>query len=429
MLKINQILSLKIEKLAQGAGGLGYFESKVIFVPYTVPGDFVKIKVTEVKKRFARAQLLEIVTPSLKRIEPPCPVFGTCGGCQWQMLDYSEQMKQKQEFLEHQVKFVIKRSARTSTGAGANTNKVTDTHESSQLVSTSDLAVQVLPLVASPSPYRYRRRLRLKVHGLHIGYFAQNSHDLVKIEDCLIGQESLVFRLKSWIKAQKLDKETQGMQNTTPKKNLNKDKIETYEVDQDPESKEITITNLNSGATSFTQVNPEVNYLLIKSLCDWVLELKMNAAVHLTELYSGQGNLTFALHEVLPKGSTIKGVEMVKAAVQHANDKKLSLGILDSSIEFINCEVTQYLASSVFKGPLVLVDPPRSGLDPEVLKAIRDHSEMRHLIYISCDLATWSRDAILLLESPGWALTQVQAFDMFPQTDHFEVLSLFSKHF
>jgi 23S rRNA (uracil1939-C5)-methyltransferase len=263
MLKINQVLNLTIEKLSQGSGGIGYFDSKAIFVPYTVPGDQVRVRVVEIKKKYGRGQLLEVIKPSSKRVFPPCLVFGKCGGCQWQMLSYQDQLNFKQEFLQRQVQYL--------------------SHKQNESVS-------LMPIVPSPQPLRYRRRLRLKVKGEKVGYFADSSHQFVEIEDCLLGQKGLVSYLREHLKSKRTSK------------------IKTYEVDKDPISLNYSIRDLNLGIPSFTQVNPEVNRLLVETSGSWV------------------------------------------------------------------------------------------------------------------------RDGKLLVESSKWKLKKVQAFDMFPQTDHFEILSLFSKN-
>jgi 23S rRNA (uracil1939-C5)-methyltransferase len=385
MLKLNQELIVRVEKIAQGAGGIGYYNSKTIFIPYTIPGDLVKVKIIELKKKYARARLIQIIESSKQRIQAPCSVFSQCGGCQWQMLNYQDQLSYKQSFLERQIQFIAR--------------KLNDTKK----------MPEVFPIVPSPNEYRYRRRLRFKVKDLQIGYFSEASHSLIPIDDCLLGPKELVLTLKGYIKSKK------------------QDGLKTYEVDQDPKTLKIAVRDLTHENPPFTQVNPAINELLISTVTDWIKQLKLEKPIKMIELFSGQGNLTFDLIAHLPKGSQIIGVELNKKAYEKALARQVALGIPESQLVFVHGDANTYLHNSnTIDTNLLLVDPPRSGLDSDMIKAILKNKSMQHFIYISCDLSTWTRDVLFMLESSSWELTKVQAFDMFPQTDHFEILSLFS---
>ncbi|MGZ5279850.1 MAG: class I SAM-dependent RNA methyltransferase, partial [Pseudobdellovibrionaceae bacterium] len=154
-------MEIDIEKLSFGGDGIGRSEGLVYFVPYSAPGDRLKIQVIEKKKNFARAEIVEILKPGPSRVTPPCPVFGRCGGCTWQHVSYEEQLRQKQAIVEDQLKRVL----------------------------TSN--TQILQIIPSPNQYRYRNRIQLKFDGKNLGFFARQSHDIVDIDDCPITEEKL----------------------------------------------------------------------------------------------------------------------------------------------------------------------------------------------------------------------------------------------
>jgi 23S rRNA (uracil1939-C5)-methyltransferase len=152
------VKAVTIERLAFGGSGFGRLDGKACFVPFTAPGDVVEITPTVEKKSYITAKLERIISPSPARILPPCPVFGRCGGCQWQHLPYEAQLEAKREIF-------------------------TDT-----LRRTGGVPWEaVLPPLAAPDPFGYRSRIQLKVHGrsekLQIGFFAQGSHYVVDIGD------------------------------------------------------------------------------------------------------------------------------------------------------------------------------------------------------------------------------------------------------
>ncbi|MDH3809230.1 MAG: TRAM domain-containing protein, partial [Desulfuromonadales bacterium] len=155
------IRNLEITSLVHGGRGIGRHEGKAVFVPLVAPGDRIDCRVVKSKKRFAEAELIEILVPSPFRREPPCAFFGACGGCQWQHLPYPEQLRWKgQNFYDQLV-----RSKMVQAGC-------------------------IKPIVAAPEEWRYRNRVQLKTHfsadGLAIGFYRHGSHSVVDIDHCLL---------------------------------------------------------------------------------------------------------------------------------------------------------------------------------------------------------------------------------------------------
>jgi 23S rRNA (uracil1939-C5)-methyltransferase len=147
----------KIESMAFKGYGVSRIDGKVVFIPYSAVGDEGWVEVVEDKKNYATARWMEILVPSPSRVEPPCPYFGRCGGCQWQHIDYGRQIALKKEILKN----ILMRLG----------------------------GLREIPFVTSfpsPDPYDYRTRVQLKVEAKRLGYYQEKSHRLVAIERCPI---------------------------------------------------------------------------------------------------------------------------------------------------------------------------------------------------------------------------------------------------
>src|SRR4030043_601086 len=146
-----------IESVAFKGYGVARIDGKVVFVPYTVTGDEAWIEITAEKKRYSTARLIQVLKPSPGRGPPSCPYFGTCGGCQWQHIDYSIQAEQKKEILGETLK---------------------------RLGGMKE--IPSISVFSSPKPYDYRVRVQLKVMGKAMGYYQERSHRIVDVERCPI---------------------------------------------------------------------------------------------------------------------------------------------------------------------------------------------------------------------------------------------------
>lgn len=156
---MNAIVELEIHDVAFGGAGVARAGGKVYFVPFTAPGDRIRAAVTKDKKKFAEAELVEVVAPGPARVQPPCVYFGRCGGCAYQHLGYEQQL-----VLKHrQVEETLRRVGRLA-------------------------EVPMRPIVPSPQPYEYRNRVRVHVRDGRAGFYAHRSHELVPIARCIIAQ-------------------------------------------------------------------------------------------------------------------------------------------------------------------------------------------------------------------------------------------------
>ena len=143
--------------MAFGGKGVARREGKVLFVPFVIPGEMVRVRIVRDRRKFAEAELLEVLRTSPHRVEPRCPYFGRCGGCAYQHIAYSEQLAIKQR----QVEQTLRRLGHLEN-------------------------VPIRPIIASPSDYGYRNRIRVHVDGHCAGFYAHASHNLIDIEECPI---------------------------------------------------------------------------------------------------------------------------------------------------------------------------------------------------------------------------------------------------
>lgn len=365
-LTANSLVEISVERLSYDGGrGVGRLEDGlVVFVPFTAPGDRVQVRLKEIKNSYAEGVLEKIIATSKHRTEPQCPVFGRCGGCRWQHIDYTEQVRQKTQLIE----FSVKKNY-----------------------------TEPVVTVGAPDPYNYRNRIQLHKKANQVGYFAEGSHDLVAIESCPIADrdlQPLITRLQG-------DEYSDG-------------KYELALTESGP-----VIRDLKSEMSEFTQVNAAQNQKM-KELIFERLESERFSLVY--DLYCGDGNFTFPL-AYFYKQTPIWGVEAHAPAIVRADAKARSANL--KNVRFQAQEVKEFLKRQDFKeGTLMLLDPPRAGLEPGVIKDILRLAPTK-IIYVSCNLATLARDLTKLSDS--YSVDELIGVDMFPQTEYIETLSFLSR--
>ncbi len=367
-------LEVEIEKLSLGGDGIARLDGLVYFIPFSVPGDRLLVRVTEKKKNYARAEILEILSAGSARQQAPCPVFGKCGGCNWQHLNYKEQLIQKQNIVREQLSDFI----------------------------TQD--TQLFTIHPSPNPLRYRNRVQLKFDGKDLGFFARQSHDIVPIEDCLIAEDFVADQLSS-LKKSLLEKKATAIPKIELARSL--DGKVTLSFDESTHN-----------SSEFSQVNNLQNEKLVSTVLQWLTPLKPNK---IYDLYSGAGNFTFPLMNQFPKASLI-GVELNSKSVQAAQEKIHDLNLSPLRMNFYLSDVELFLKKQVLdENSVVLLDPPRAGCSAQVVRAL-SQQKLQRIVYLSCNPAALARDLKLFQQFGAWKVIQIQPFDMFPQTDHIEIL-------
>jgi tRNA/tmRNA/rRNA uracil-C5-methylase (TrmA/RlmC/RlmD family) len=360
-------LTLTIEDLAFGGEGVARAGDFVIFVPFVVPGEVVEAQVTEVKKRFARANLLRVVTPSPERIQPLCRYFGQCGGCQYQHIVYPAQLRLKRK----QIEDLFQRIGGFRPGL-------------------------IEPVVPCPRPYGYRNRIMIRSQwdkfkqGLNIGFIRADNRLVVDLEECKIAEPALNEQIKH-LRA-----------HPPPKGGLK------VVLRIPPEGWDLP-------ADSFFQNN----FFLLPELVRVVRErLRASGARHLVDVFCGVG---FFSIELANQVDSFVGVELDRLAIKAAGRNAEAHGCRNG--EFIAGSAEEYLPRLLARfspaATAVLLDPPRKGCRPEVLKALRE-TQPKQIIYVSCHPATMARDLNILCGEGVFELVHVVPLDMFPQTSHVE---------
>ncbi|HSU53849.1 MAG TPA: class I SAM-dependent RNA methyltransferase [Candidatus Dormibacteraeota bacterium] len=366
-LTVGDKIQLTITDIAFGGEGVSRSGEFVVFVPFVALGEEVEAEVTEVKKRFARAKLLRVITASPDRVQPPCPYFGDCGGCQYQHLSYEAQLKLKHKQLQDIVQRI----------GGFAPNLVQ-------------------PVISCPQPYGYRNRIMIRSQwdkfkqGLNIGYIRADNRLVVDIEECKIAEPALNQQIKE-VRA-----------HPPPKGGLKvvlRVAPEGWEVPRD----------------SFFQNN----FFLLPKLVEVVRDrLKSAGTRHVVDVYCGVGFFALELADLV---ESFAGVELDRLAIQAARRNAEAKGRQNGEFVAAPAEeaLPQLLQKFKAEDTTVLVDPPRKGCPPEMIELLRV-TRPAQLIYVSCHPATMSRDLNALCAGGVFKLAQVAPLDMFPQTQHVE---------
>jgi len=412
------ILSLQIEKIVHGGDGLARHEGRVVFVPFTIPGEQIESEVVREKKAYAEGEIVRIIAPSPERREAPCPVFTICGGCQLQQLPEAAQLRYKVEAMREVL---------------ARIGKIT--------------SYDLLPPVSSPLPFHYRTRTQLKVERGEIGYYRQRSHEIVSIDRCPLLLASLNAAMEAMLRSLQRDRleeiELQAVPSGDFLVALRGDQFPHergepfYEsVRQDLPLKGVIIGNRRGwhvfgenflietvrqkrfriSERAFSQVNPAVNRLLIETVLDRSAPASDDRVL---ELYSGIGNFTLFLAE---RAGAVTAVEGNRAAVEDARWNLKSAGLSNVTLQTASAEEgIRRAIKEKKKYNQIFLDPPREGAGRAVMQGIASLAPQK-IVYLSCDPATFARDARILLDR-GYLLKSLQPFDMFPQTGHLELLA------
>lgn len=403
---------LTLTDMAHGGSALGRHEGKVVFVPYSIPGETVRVEIVEDHTRWARARLLEVLKTSPHRVDPPCPYFGPgrCGGCQFQHIAYEAQADLKRAVV------------------------------ADQLARLAGLEVPVEEVIGAAEPWDYRNyvQFHLTPDG-ELGFLTADSHRVIPVVDCLI-IDPLLDELWStvllkWPQLYRLSLRC-GSATGDLMAIFELEAYEDFDIQVDfpvscvlllPDGEaavlmgEPFITEHVAGrdyrvsAGSFFQVNTGGAEALVALVGEY---LAPEGADTLLDLYCGVGLFGLALADQVGR---VIGVEADPSA---SADFRFNAQGLEhvSLIEGKAGSVLERLKEPV---DLVVLDPPRAGAGERAIAGITN-LEPRRVVYVSCDPATFARDARRLTEA-GYVLRIVQPVDLFPQTFHVETVALFER--
>ncbi|MBF0342152.1 MAG: 23S rRNA (uracil(1939)-C(5))-methyltransferase RlmD [Magnetococcales bacterium] len=418
---------LRIEKLVPGGMGLARLDGRVVFVPGTAPGDRIRARIEAEHRQHMRARCLEILEPGPDTVDPGCEHDGVCGGCQMRRLSPAMQETIKEGF----VREGLERIAHLDAGC----------------------LRRLLPATTRDG---YRRRATLQVHWngtrILLGFFAHNSHDIVDLTGCPVLDPrlaSLLAPLRRHIATLECRDQLSGIEvvagDTTlgmvfcllrPASRADMKRMGAFAAEREiaqlwvrigkamarpltnnaPLSYGIAGLELTFAPEDFVQGHAGQNRVLVEETLRLAGKRQM-----VWDLFCGIGNFTLPLAR---QSGMVMGVDLVSGALRRAAENARRQGM--RQIQWLQRDLfrPEGLQQLPTKDPvdLVVLDPPRNGA--EALCRYLATNSTGQVVYVSCDPATFARDAAILVAG-GYGLELVQPVDLFPQTRHVEMVSLF----
>jgi 23S rRNA (uracil1939-C5)-methyltransferase len=397
--------------LTYGGDAMGRLaDNRAVFVPFGLPGERVRVRLVEEKKNFARGEIVEILETSPERIGAKCGHFGECGGCHYQNIPYEKQIQVKTDILIDQLKRI---------------GKIENP--------------PVKPMAACPSPWNYRNHVQFSLdRDGKLGFQMPNSNRVIPITECHLPESAIN---EFWPQLE-LEAET-NIDRVSVRVGADDDLMLVLESDS-PETPEIEIEagisithiyeentvviagsdhilmrvldrDFKVSAASFFQVNTAMAGKMVEHL---LTRLPISMSTTLLDVYCGVGLFSAFL---APKCGRVIGIESSESSCE---DFAVNLDEFDN-VELYEGEAEEVIPHLEANPDVVLVDPPRAGLDKTVVDGLLKLKPSL-IAYVSCDPSTLARDAARLING-GYRLKEVTPFDLFPQTYHIESISLFER--
>lgn len=391
---------IEITSLDHNGRGIGRLNNKIVFVENALPGEIVDITILKEKKKYIEARVNNFIKKSEKRIKSVCPYFAECGGCDLLHLNYEDTLK----FKEDKIKNIVNRYL--------------------------DNKVRINNIVPCDNNFYYRNKTTFQVKN-SIGFYKNNTYDIIKTDKCLISSElinnsieylkrldlkyvnkiicrSSIDELMIIIETNKLDLDITPLKEIATSiyiKNNNKynliygkkyitEKLGNYKYLVSPDS--------------FFQININTCFKLYSKIKEYV-----KANKNVLDLYCGTGSIGIFVSE----NNNVLGIEVNEYAIKDSIENAKLNNI--KNIDFICGESGKTLNNIKFKPDVIIVDPPRAGLSKEAIDNIFKLNP-KELIYVSCDPMTLVRDLNLL--NKQYEIIELTPYDMFPNTKHVETI-------
>ena len=436
---------IRIERLGTSGEGVGRYDNFTVFVPNALPGEQVSARVEEVKKTYAHARIMEIRAASADRVRPRCEIYSDCGGCQLQHLSYEAQLTAKRLQVVDAMTHIGKLPH-----------------------------VPVKETLGAASPWNYRNKMQFPV-GIHqgqivVGCFAQGSHRIIDTEDCHIQREGnnalanavrdIVTKLRIPVynedthrgilrhivgrvgqgdelmavivtAAKELPRKKElirMMRERLPQFVSIQQNIQTYRNNVVMGRDTVLLwgkptirdtlgkLSFHISPRSFSQVNTAQAAVLYEQALQYA---DLHGTETVIDAYCGTGTITLFLAQ---RARNVYGIEIVRPAILDARKNACDNGIKNA--EFIVGDATAVMPSLYRQGVrpnVVVVDPPRAGCTPTVLKTFAN-MKPRRIVYVSCNPATLARD-LAIMKDLGYEAQEIQPVDLFPQTSHVECVA------
>lgn len=405
-----ELLELEVGAIAAGGGCVARApDGKVVFVRHSLPGERVRARVTASTSSFLRADAVEILSRSPDRVEAPCPHAGPgrCGGCDFQHVEIGAQRRLKSFRIAEQL-------ARL---AGV------------------DRTVDVEAVPGDSAGLGYRTRVRVAVDGRGaVGFRRHRSHRMEYVHDCPIASPAVTatgaFDVL-WPGVTELEvvtgsRPSEAMVSITPRgrsaprlPDLGTGVVVAGKVRHPPGAVHATVDGRTYRVSPgvFWQVHTGAATALLRAVLDLAGPCEGAAVV---DLYAGAGLFSVALAEAAGPSGSVLAVERDRRACADARHN----GATFPTLRVLEGEVTPAVVESALGRPdVVVLDPAREGAGVAVMRALAAHAQtLRTLIYVSCDPSSFGRDIRVLLDE-GWRVTGLRAFDIFPMTEHVELVA------
>jgi tRNA/tmRNA/rRNA uracil-C5-methylase (TrmA/RlmC/RlmD family) len=389
-LKVGEVIEVQIGPVAHGGHFVARHNGQVIFVRHGITNELVKIKITSVSSKIAHADVIEVLKPSESRVTPPCKYAGSCGGCDFQHIEISAQRDYKCAIVKEQFLRIGKMDL-DALGF--------------------DLKVQALEPI-NGLHWRTRMDFAVSSNG-EIGFFGARSNEVVEIKDCLIADERMnVSELsgRSWKSDARVEVAVSSTNEISVMRSGRSISGPTQIVEQ------VGGNSFKISPVSFWQSHKAAPVELTKAV---LAQLGVKNGDNVCDLYSGVGLFAAAILKEVGDRGFVTLIESDKTAV--ADARKIFLN--KENVKILQGLVAQQL-SIVKRADLILLDPPRTGAGEVVIQQMVKFRP-RKIVYVACDPAALARDAKTLEES-GYKLDHIQAFDLFPMTQHIECVAGFS---
>lgn len=388
---------VEVGAVAHGGHCVARHEGQVVFVRHTLPGERVRVRVTEgrVGDRFVRGDAVEVLEASPHRVVPPCPyaVPGGCGGCDFQHVELAHQRELKADVVREQL----------------------------ERLAGLDVPVVVSPVPGDRDGLRWRTRVEFAVDGEgRAGLRPHRSRSVIPLEDCLIATDGI-------ISSGVLDTHWEGVRAVDVIDAAHPDEPVLVPLTGEEGPGGLVGELVTDGeweaeyvvaARGFWQVHPGAASTFL-SRVSALLEPRPGDRV--VDLYAGSGLFTRRLGELVQPSGFVLGVEGDGAAVDNGIRNTEDLENVEWRANRVDREVRSLVAQGI-TADLVVLDPPRTGAGKEVVRSVAALAP-RRVVYVACDPAALARDLRIAAEE-GYALTALEAYDAFPMTHHVECIAV-----
>lgn len=392
-MKINDIYEVIIESVDDIGNGVTRINNIVVFVPYTLSNEKVKIKIVSISKRFAVGKVIEFITKSDKRCEVKCNCYNECGGCNFLHINFNDELSIKINYI----------------------NKLFNTN---------------INTVLTNNEYNYRNKATFHIKNGKIGYYSEKTNNIIEINNCLL-LDNRINDIYNYLKEHELSTISEVIIRVTTKDIMIVFKGEKYDINDVINHFNITSIYLNDKLIygesyiieeidnikysiypdSFFQVNKDNMKIMYDKAREYA-----GYGNNLLDLYCGTGTIGIYLKDNFKH---IDGIEINKDSIRNANINKKLNNI--NNIKFISED------ASIAKNnnyDVIIVDPPRSGLSKKVINFL-NKSNAKRIVYISCNPKTLKRDIDLL---NNYKMIKLEIINMFNKTKHIECITLLEKY-